>query len=57
MPIRSVTTAFSPFGARVLETRDFNGFGIPSGVDMGNFWGTPDYDGVFLATLTGAKHE
>ncbi|MBN8293500.1 hypothetical protein JI664_16125 [Rhodobacter sp. NTK016B] len=46
-----------PFGGRVLETRDFNGFGIPSRVEMGNLWGTPDYDGFFRATLIRAEHE
>lgn len=45
-----------PFGGRVLESRDFSGFTIPARVELGNFWGTPDFDGFFRATITGARY-
>ncbi len=44
------------FGGRVLESREFNGFTIPSRLELGNLWGTPAYEGFFRATLTGARY-
>ena len=44
-----------PFGGRMLEMTDKQGFRIPSRVELGNLWGTPDYVPFFLATITRAE--
>lgn len=44
-----------PFGGRVLETGRHGGFLIPTRVEMGNMFGTPDYAPFFLATITRAE--
>lgn len=44
-----------PFGGRVLESRRFGGLTIPSRLDLGNNWGTPEYDGFFRAEVTSAR--
>jgi hypothetical protein len=41
-----------PFGGRILETKRFNGFLIPSRVEMGNMYGTSEYAPFFLAQIT-----
>jgi len=40
-----------PFGGRVLETREVQGFRVPTRVELGNGWGTPAYTPFFLATI------
>ena len=44
-----------PFGGRMLEMTRHQGFLIPSRVELGNMWGTPDYAPFFLATITRAE--
>lgn len=44
-----------PFGGRVLESRTIDGFTIPTRVELGNHWGTPDFDGFFCARITSAR--
>ena len=44
-----------PFGGRLLETGRHGGFLIPTRVEMGNMFGTPDYAPFFLATITRAE--
>jgi len=44
-----------PFGGRMLDMARHQGFLIPSRVELGNMWGTPDYAPFFLATITGAE--
>ena len=44
-----------PFGGRMLEMARHQGFLIPSRVELGNMWGTPDYAPFFLATITSAE--
>lgn len=41
-----------PFGGHVLECSRFGGFTLPSRVEMGNMYGTTDYEPFFLATVT-----
>ena len=43
-----------PFGGRMLETGRFGGFTIPTRVELGNQYGTPDYAPFFFATITSA---
>jgi hypothetical protein len=45
-----------PFGRRILGWAQFQGFRIPSQVEMGNHWGTPDYAPFFLADITAAEY-
>ena len=44
-----------PFGGRLLEMGQYGGFLIPTRVEMGNMFGTPDYAPFFLATITRAS--
>lgn len=44
-----------PFGGRLLEMGRHAGFLIPTRVEMGNMFGTPDYAPFFLATITSAE--
>lgn len=44
-----------PFGGRMLEMTRYQGFLVPSRVELGNMWGTPDYAPFFLATITRAE--
>ena len=44
-----------PFGGRMLEMTRQQGFLIPSRVELGNMWGTPDYAPFFLAHVTTAE--
>lgn len=43
-----------PFGGRMLETGRHEGFLIPIRVELGNMYGTPDYEPFFRATVTSA---
>jgi hypothetical protein len=43
-----------PFGGRMLEMGRHQGFLIPTRVEMGNMFGTPDYAPFFLATIVAA---
>lgn len=44
-----------PFGGRMLEMARHQGFLVPSRVELGNMYGTPDYAPFFLATITRAE--
>ena len=44
-----------PFGGRMLDMTRHQGFLIPSQVELGNMWGTPEYAPFFLATITSAE--
>jgi len=44
-----------PFGGRMLEMGRHGGFLIPTRVELGNMYGTPDYAPFFLATITEAE--
>ena len=44
-----------PFGGRFLEMGRHEGFLVPTRVEMGNMFGTPDYVPFFLATITRAE--
>lgn len=44
-----------PFGGRVLESRRFGGFTIPARIEVGNHYGTADFDRFFQATVTEAR--
>jgi hypothetical protein len=50
------TWRLQPFGGRILGWAQFQGFRIPSRVEMGNHWGTPDYAPFFLADITAAEY-
>jgi hypothetical protein len=41
-----------PFGGRMLESGRHQGFLVPTRLELGNMWGTPDYAPFFLATIT-----
>ncbi|MCC5983542.1 MAG: hypothetical protein JJU42_04160 [Rhodobacteraceae bacterium] len=43
-----------PFGGRMLAMGRHQGFLVPTRVELGNMWGTPDYAPFFLATITRA---
>lgn len=49
------TYRLQPFGGRILEMGRHGGFLIPTRVEMGNLFGTPDYAPFFLATITSAE--
>ncbi|WP_071796456.1 DUF6544 family protein [Natronohydrobacter thiooxidans] len=44
-----------PFGGRMLEMVRHQGFLVPSRVELGNMYGTPDYAPFFLATIIRAE--
>ena len=46
-----------PFGGRMLEMGHHGGFLIPTRVELGNMYGTPDYAPFFLATITSARYD
>ncbi len=43
-----------PFGGRMLEMARYQGFLVPSRVELGNMWGTPDFAPFFFANITSA---
>jgi hypothetical protein len=43
-----------PFGGRMLALTRHQGFLIPTEVELGNMWGTPEYAPFFLARITRA---
>jgi hypothetical protein len=45
-----------PFGGRMLDWAEYRGFRIPSRVEMGNHWGTPDHAPFFKADITRADY-
>jgi hypothetical protein len=45
-----------PFGGRILAMGEFQGFRVPTHVEMGNLWGTPDYTPFFLAQITAVRY-
>ncbi len=49
------TYRLQPFGGRMLESGSFQGFRIPTRVELGNHFGTPAYEPFFHATITAAE--
>lgn len=49
------TYRLQPFGGRMLEMTRHQGFLIPTRVELGNLWGSPDYAPFFLAKITSAE--
>ena len=47
------TYRLQPFGGYLSEFRRFDGFTVPTRVEAGNFFGTPDYFPFFMAEVTG----
>lgn len=45
-----------PFGGRVLDSGEFQGFRVPVQVEMGNLWGTPAFTPFFLATTNRVEY-
>lgn len=45
-----------PFGGTILAVATFDGFTIPTGVAVGNHFGTDDYLAFFQARITGAVY-
>ncbi|WP_196259065.1 DUF6544 family protein [Pelagibacterium limicola] len=43
-----------PFGGRMIESGFHEGFLIPTRVELGNMYGTPEYAPFFFATITSA---
>jgi hypothetical protein len=50
------TYRLQPFGGRLMDWAEFEGFRIPVQVEMGNLFGTPDYAPFFLARVTAARY-
>lgn len=50
------TYRLQPFGGRLMDWAEFEGFRIPVQVEMGNLFGTPDYAPFFLARITAARY-
>jgi hypothetical protein len=46
-----------PFGGRMLEMGRHGGFLIPTRVELGNMYGTPDYAPFFRATITHVRFD
>ena len=44
-----------PFGGRVLDTAEFEGFRIPVRVELGNMYGTPEHAPFFRAAISRAR--
>lgn len=44
-----------PFGGRILKMARHQGFLVPTQVELGNMWGTPDYAPFFLATVSSVE--
>ena len=44
-----------PFGGYLSEYRDFDGFCLPTHVEAGNFFGTPDYFPFFVADVASIR--
>jgi hypothetical protein len=44
-----------PFGGELSEFRDFGGYRLPTRVEGGNHFGTPDYFAFFKARVTAAR--
>jgi hypothetical protein len=49
------TYRLQPFGGRMLEMGRFQGFLIPTRVELGNHFGTPEYAPFFMATVSEAQ--
>lgn len=50
------TYRLQPFGGRMLDWSQFQGFRIPTRIEIGNHWGTPDYAPFFQAEVTWAEY-
>lgn len=50
------TYRLQPFGGRMLDWAEFQGFRIPTRIEMGNHWDTPDYAPFFEAEVTRAEY-
>ncbi len=49
------TYRLQPFGGRMLEMGSFQGFLIPTRVELGNHFGTPAWEPFFHASITAAE--
>jgi hypothetical protein len=45
-----------PFGGRALSHATHQGFTIPTAMEIGNLYGTPEYAPFFRARLTGVEY-
>ncbi len=50
------TFRLQPFGGELSGFRDFDGYRLPTRVDGGNFFGTPQYFPFFRAEVTAIRH-
>jgi hypothetical protein len=50
------TFRLQPFGGTMRAEATFEGFTIPSDVQVGNNFGTPAFDGFFIGTITAARY-